>query len=127
MIYLDNAATSFPKPEGVYGEIDRILREVGGNPGRGGHKMAIDAGRVVFEAREAAAELFGLQDSSGVVFTKNGTEALNLAIKGCLSSGDHVVTTDTEHNSVTRPLKRMETNEGVEVSKVRAGADGSIA
>lgn len=126
MIYLDNAATSYPKPESVYRRIDHIMRHVGGNPGRSGHRMAIDASRVIFEARESAARLFHVKDASRIVFTKNVTEAINVAFKGILKSGDHVVTTSIEHNAVVKPLKRLE-GEGVEVARVKADKDGFVS
>src|SRR3990172_10534558 len=108
MIYLDNAATSFPKPDSVYKRIEEVLRHIGGNPGRGSHRMALDAGRVVFSARESLASLFNISDSSRVVFTKNATEAVNVVLKGLLKKGDHAITTSFEHNSVVRTLARLE-------------------
>ncbi len=126
MIYLDNAATSFPKPHSVPERIAHILREVGGNPGRGGHRLSIEASRVVFNARETLAALIGAPDSSRVVFTKNATEAINIAIKGLgIKPGGHVITTSFEHNSVVRSLKRLESS-GVEVTKVRPDRDGLL-
>lgn len=125
LIYLDNAATSFPKPESVYQRVDYILRRIGGNPGRSGHRMALDASRVIFETRESIAELFNIKDSSRIVFTKNVTEAINLAFKGLLKKGDNVVTTNIEHNAVAKPLKRLE-KQGVRVTKVSAKKDGGI-
>src|SRR5512145_1180849 len=103
-IYLDNAATTFPKPESVYRAVDLALRETGGNPGRGGHRLAIAAGRLVFETRETVADFFGIRDSSRVVFTASATMGINLALFGVLRPGDRVVTTSMEHNAVTRPL-----------------------
>ena len=88
MIYLDNSATSFPKPESVYKRMDYILRHIGGNPGRSGHSMALDASRVIFNTRESLARLFNIKDSSRIIFTKNATEAINLAFKGLLNLGD---------------------------------------
>src|SRR3989338_571391 len=123
MIYLDNAATSYPKPESVYKRIDHILRSIGGNPGRSGHSMALDAGRVIFEARESAARLFNVKDASRIAFTKNATEAINVAFKGILKPGDHVVTTSIEHNAVVRPLKRLE-RDGVKVIRIKADKEG---
>ncbi len=126
MIYLDNAATSFPKPESVLERVDRILRKVGGNPGRSSHRMALEAGRVIFQARESLARLLNVPDASRIAFTKNATEALNIAIKGLsLRAGDHVVTTTMEHNSVARPLWRLE-REGVKVTRVAASKDGFV-
>lgn len=108
MIYLDNAATSFPKPEDVYQAIDTCLRIYGANPGRSGHKMALQASRVIFEARELLAQLFHIPDPMQIIFTCNATAALNLAIKGYLGQGDHVILTGMEHNSVIRPIKALE-------------------
>lgn len=126
MIYLDNAATSFPKPESVYRRIDHILRNIGGNPGRASHRMALEASRVVFDARELVARLIGVEDSSRVAFTKNATESVNIAIKGIgLKAGDHVVTTSFEHNSVAKTLRRVE-SEGVKVTRVSPDAGGLI-
>ena len=125
-IYLDNAATSYPKPESVYKRIDHILRHIGGNPGRSGHRMAMDASRVIFEARESAARLFNIKDASRVAFTKNATEAINIAFKGILKPGDHVVTTTIEHNAVVKPLKRMQ-GQGVKVTRVAADKDGRVS
>lgn len=124
-IYLDNAATSYPKPEPVYRAVDFALRHVGGSPGRGGYKRGLDAVRMVFEAREAVAELFAVRDSSRVVFTGSATEALNLAISGLLMPGDHVVTTKAEHNSVARPLYRAESR-GVEVTRLDCDRSGLL-
>lgn len=125
MIYFDNAATSYPKPESVYQRIDYILRHIGGNPGSSSHRMAIDAGRVIFEARESAARLFNIQNAERIAFTKNATEAINAAFKGILKTGDHVITTSIEHNAVVKPLKRLE-KEGVNVTRVNADKEGLV-
>ena len=125
VVYLDNSATSYPKPESVYKRIDHILRHVGGNPGRSGHRMALDASRVIFEAREAAARLFNIRDASRIAFTKNVTEAINAAFKGILRAGDHVVTTSIEHNAVVKPLKRLE-DQGIGITRVKADRYGWI-
>lgn len=125
MIYLDNAATSFPKPESVYDRISEILRTIGGNPGRSSHTMAIEAARVVFSARESVASLIGAPDSGRVAFTKNATEAINIGLKGILKPGDHVVTTAFEHNSVVKSLARL-ASIGVEVTKVSPDKEGFL-
>jgi cysteine desulfurase family protein len=104
-VYLDNAATTYPKPEEVYREIDRFMREVGGSAGRSGHWRALETGRMVYAARASIARLFNVGDPLRIVFTKNATEAINAAIWGILKPGDHVVTTSIEHNSVMRPLE----------------------
>ena len=103
MIYLDKAATSFPKPETVYLEAERVMRECGGNPGRGSHALALAAAEEIYRCREAVAELL-CGDPERVVLTPNATAALNLTLKGLLRSGDHVLTSALSHNSVRRPL-----------------------
>ncbi len=124
-IYLDNAATSFPKPEAVYLAVEHALREIGVGPGRGSHRQGLAASRLVFEAREAIAGLFGVGDSARVIFTHSATEALNLAVNGLLKPGDHVVTTTMEHNSLARPLHLAEQS-GVEVTWVAGDKSGMV-
>lgn len=126
MIYLDNAATSYPKPPTVIDAVNRCLREHGANPGRSGHKMAVNASRIIYSARESIACLFNIADSSDVIFTPNATDALNLAIKGLAKPGDHIVTTMIEHNSVTRPLTWLQQQWQIEVTKVSCSSDGSL-
>jgi len=118
LIYLDNAATSHPKPEAVPLAVDEALR-MGASPGRGGYQSALAAERLVFETREALAELFNAPDSGRFVFTPNATAAINQALFGLLSPGDRVVTTAVEHNAVSRPLRVLQ-DRGVEVVKVAA-------
>ncbi len=125
MIYLDNAATTYPKPEETYQRIDYVLRNIGGSPGRASHRMAIEADRVIFSARESLAKLLGIMDSSRLVFTKNATEALNTALKGLLKPGDHLITSAFEHNSVARPIKRLE-SEGVGVTWLSGATPGIL-
>ncbi len=117
MIYLDNAATSWPKPETVYAAVDQALRQYGGNSGRGSHSMSLAAGELIYEARMLCAKLFHAARPECICFTSNTTDALNLAIKGILKPGDHVITSSMEHNSVSRPLKKLE-NRNVETTKV---------
>lgn len=126
MIYLDNAATSYPKPPAVFNAIDHCLREQGANPGRGGHRMAVSASRIIYGTRENLAKLFNVADSANIVFTLNTTDALNLALKGMLKPGDHVVTTMIEHNSMTRPLAWLEHRQGLRVTKVPCSSQGKI-
>jgi len=123
-IYLDNAATTFPKPESVYQAVDHTLRNLG-NPGRGGHGFSLAAGRLLLEVREAVAGLFGIADSSRVVFTSGATEAINLALFGLLRPGDRVVTSSMEHNAVCRPLRALQ-DRGVTVLKVPADGQGRV-
>lgn len=125
MIYLDNAATSWPKPPAVYEELGSFLRRAGANPGRASHRMAALAAWTVSETRRKLARLLGVEDPRRIIFTANATDALNLAIKGTLSSGDHVVTTVMEHNSVRRPLRALECI-GVTTTAVPADADGFV-
>ena len=125
MIYLDNAATTWPKPECVPDAMLRCMREVGANPGRSGHRLAVEAERIRFDAREALAQLFNARDPLRVIFTLNATAAINLVIRGILAPGDHVVTTSMEHNSVMRPLRALE-GQGVALSVVPCAPDGSL-
>ena len=125
MIYLDNAATSHPKPEAVYKKMDEVLRHVSANPGRSGHRLAIEADRAIFDARESIARLFNIEHTDRIIFTPNATGALNLAITGLLKPGDHCITTSMEHNSVVRPLKFLSLA-GVEVTKVPVSREGAI-
>lgn len=125
MIYLDNAATSFPKPEEVYKDMDICFREYGANPGRSGHKLALKAGRAIFETRELLCQLFNISNPMRIIFTSNATDSLNLAIKGVLKEGDHVITSSMEHNSLIRPIKAME-EQGVENTIIKCSADGTI-
>ena len=107
MIYFDNAATSFKKPPTVVGEVYRCITEYCGNPGRSAHPLSVMAAKKVYECRTEAAELFGADTVEKVIFTQNTTHALNLAIKGFLHVGDHVLISDMEHNAVLRPLQRL--------------------
>lgn len=125
MIYLDNAASSWPKPPAVAEKMEECIRQYAANPGRGTHALAMKASRVLFEARRKIAKLFGVKNPDNVVFTKNATEALNLGIKGLLKPGDHVVTTSLEHNSVRRPLEFLK-HMDVEVTYVAADEQGRI-
>jgi len=125
LIYLDNAATSWPKAPGVSEAVAHFLDHVGANPGRSGHRLSIEAGRIVHAAREAAAELFGAPDPVRVLFTSNATEALNLALHGLLRPGDHVVASALEHNAVMRPLRALE-RDGVRVTTVACNRAGTL-
>lgn len=108
LIYLDNAATSFPKPPEVLKAMAHFMEEVGANPGRSGHPLSVEASRIVRNTRESLAELFNVKDPERIVFTLNVTEALNMVFSGFLKQGDHVIATAMEHNSVMRPLKYLE-------------------
>jgi selenocysteine lyase/cysteine desulfurase len=123
--YLDNAATSWPKPEAVYQAVDHFMREVGATPGRAGHWREEEARRIADEARAALARLFHAPDPQGVAFTMNGTQAINMALKGIVRPGDHVVTSSIEHNAMWRPLKALE-RRGVSVTTVPSAPDGTL-
>jgi len=125
MIYFDNSATTWPKPPAVIEAMARYLEEIGGNPGRSGHRLSIEAGRVIFETREKIAALFGIGDSSRVIFGQNATEAINLGLKGLLRSGDQVITSSMEHNSVMRPLRALE-KEGLDLTVVPCSREGFL-
>jgi cysteine desulfurase family protein len=124
--YLDNAATSFPKPEAVYAALDRCARSRLANPGRAGHKMAIEAERILDDGRHRLNQFFRGKEPERFVFTLNGTDALNIAFKGVLSPGDHVITTDLEHNSVSRPLRALELAGTISLTRVAADGSGTV-
>lgn len=124
MIYLDNAATTMQKPDQVVRAVAEAMGSLG-NAGRGAHEATLDASRVIFQARQRLAELFGAEDPRQIVFTANSTESLNLALKGTLRRGDHVITTQLEHNSVLRPLYELE-DQGVELTILPSDGQGRI-
>lgn len=125
-IYMDNAATSWPKPPSVIEAMVFYQERIGASAGRGGYRRAIEASRLIFDAREAVAGLFGVNDSKRIIFTLNCTEGLNIALRGWLREGDHVVTTSMEHNSVARPLNHLKQERGIEVVYVRCSPEGLL-
>lgn len=125
MIYLDNAATTLKKPPQVAEAVCRAMGTLG-NAARGAHGSSVGAARTIFDAREKIAKLFGCRDPSRVIFTNNATESLNIAIFGAFSPGDHVISTDLEHNSVLRPLYALEDERGLELSFVPADRQGRL-
>ncbi|MDD6838272.1 MAG: aminotransferase class V-fold PLP-dependent enzyme [Clostridiales bacterium] len=125
MIYLDNAATTLHKPQQVIDAVVHAMQSMG-NCARGTHEEALDAARTVYDARVRLASLFGCPRVDHVAFTANSTEALNIAINGLIGPGDHVISTDLEHNSVLRPLYRLEAEHGVELSFVPADKLGNV-
>lgn len=127
MIYLDNAATTFPKPECVYEAMDKFLREKGANPGRAGHRMSVEAEQEIEKARFIVAGFLGVKSPERLVFTFNATDALNMGIKGLLCKGDHVITSRLEHNSVSRPLSGLEKQGAITVTRVENSDDGFIS
>jgi cysteine desulfurase/selenocysteine lyase len=126
MIYLDNAATSFPKPEAVYQALDRFARQSLANPGRAGHKMALAAEHALDEGRHVLNQFFHGKEPERFVFTLNCTDALNMAFKGVLAEGDHVITTNLEHNSVSRPLRAMELAGRITLTRIPADGGGTV-
>lgn len=126
MIYLDNASTTYPKPDNVYKVMDKFLKDEGVSPGRGGYKSAMHAGYLVMEARVRISKFFGGDKPERLIFTLNATDALNLAIKGALKEGDNVVTSLLEHNSVMRPLRRLEATKSITVTQVDNSPDGFV-
>jgi cysteine desulfurase family protein len=125
MIYLDNSATSWPKPPQVKEAMVNFMEEIGANPGRSGHLLSIEAARVLYEARESLANLFHVRDPLRIIFTLNATESLNLVLKGLLRPGDHVITSSMEHNSVMRPLRDLE-KKGIELSVIPCSREGML-
>lgn len=107
MIYLDNSATTYPKPTSVYNAVNYSLKNYGANPGRSGHSMSIKGAEEVYKCREAVSRLFKIKDVEKVMFTQNCTQSLNTVIRGYLNSGDHIVISEFEHNSVLRPVKEL--------------------
>ena len=112
-IYFDHAATSWPKPSAVSHSVKRAMRENGGNPGRSGHILSVNASKAIYKCREAVSELFAFDDPERVIFTQNTTYALNTAIKGLVKHGDHVIISNLEHNSVVRPLEKIAEEKGI--------------
>ncbi|WP_073093474.1 aminotransferase class V-fold PLP-dependent enzyme [Thermosyntropha lipolytica] len=125
MIYMDNAATTYPKPDSVYQAVDYFNRFLGANPGRGSNQQTLKAGSVLLEAREKLASLFNIGESSRIAFTLNITDALNIGLKGILRPGDHIITTSMEHNAVARPVFSL-TKQGVEWTAVNCHPDGTL-
>lgn len=126
--YFDNAATTWPKPEVVYGFMDRFFRSHGVNPGRSGHTLAVEAEQMIVATRRMLALFFGHQgDPNRVVFTQNATDSLNMAIQGSLQAGDHLVISQLEHNAVLRTANHLVRDSGIEVSMVAPDALGYIS
>lgn len=125
VLYLDNAASSWPKPDATWQAMEHFMRNIGANPGRSGHRLSIEAGRILLDAREALAELFGIADPLRICFTRNATESLNVAIHGLLQPGYHCITSSMEHNSVMRPLRALE-KKGVEVTIAPCSSTGEL-
>lgn len=125
-VYLDNAATSFPKPESVYTAVDDYQRRIGAAVGRGAYRQSLEAQRIVDQCRQQASLLLGAEAPQRIVFTYSGTDGLNLALMGLCRPGDHLITTELEHNSVLRPVRWLQEQRGVEVTRLQAEPDGRI-
>lgn len=125
VIYMDNAATSWPKPAEVSAAMIKTMEEAGGNAGRGGHRFAVAAGEILYQVRETVAAFFGSDDPFRVTFTANATESINLILKGYLKQGDHVLVSPLEHNAVMRPLQFL-SQQNIQWSVLPAGKDGRI-
>jgi cysteine desulfurase/selenocysteine lyase len=126
LIYLDNAATSYPKPEEVYTFMDSFYRDFGVNPGRSGYDLCMETGALVDQSRKMLADFFNGNDATRLCFSYNSTDALNLAIFGMLKQGDHAITTTLEHNSVLRPLYHLSKLNGVEVDYIPFDTNGFV-
>ena len=126
MIYLDNAATSFPKPEQVFRGMDAFVRSSAANPGRSGHRRAVEAEAMINETRLLLGRLFGFSRPERIVFTLNATDALNMAIKGVLRPGDHAITSVLEHNSISRPLNQLEKQGVITLTRLPANGNHQI-
>jgi cysteine desulfurase family protein len=126
LVYLDHAATSWPKPPAVAAAMVDALEHSGANAGRGNHSLAIGTGRVLVRARALLAQLFAVSNAQNIAFTHNTTMGLNMAIKGTLQPGDHVISTMTEHNSVRRPLEYLRRTIGIEVDYLQVDGEGQV-
>ena len=125
-VYLDNAATSYPKPPSVVEAIKEYFSEIGVSPGRGGYRLGLEAGRKLLLARETVGSFFNCEDPSRVVFTMNITYAINFVIRGVLKEGDHIITSSLEHNSVARPLEALKKSGMIDYTMVKADGEGFI-
>lgn len=125
-IYLDNSATTFPKPKEVIDSMYNYMINVGGNSGRGNYSNSIESNRLIFDARENICDFFGFDLPSNVIFTNNVTTSLNILIKGILKEGDHIITSSMEHNAVIRPIVMCEKQLNLKVDIISCSADGFI-
>lgn len=125
-IYFDNSATTYPKPESVISGITDYLTNNGSNPGRSAHRGSIEAGMMLFQTRQLLSNLYGVKNPMRVIFTFSATDSLNLAIKGLLQKGDHVITTAMDHNSVLRPLNTLKESETISLTILEGDSSGYI-
>src|SRR5206468_12099911 len=126
-IYMDHAATSWPKPPEVLEAMRVCMEQYAANPGRGSHRMAVQASRVLFEGRKQLARLFGIKNRNDIAYMQNTTMALNQAIKGFVNEGQHVVCTAVEDNSVRRPLEYLKRTKNLDVTYVKTNAKGELS
>ena len=125
-VYLDNASTTHPKPESVYVAMDRFARNSMANPGRAGHRMAMEAERALDNTRHLLHQFFAGKNPDRWIFTLNCTDALNIALKGTLEQGDHVITSSLEHNSISRPVRAMELAGKITVTRLQPDQHGTL-
>lgn len=125
-LYLDNAATTYPKPPEVYSAVLNYMVNIGANPGRGGHSSSLEGSRIVYKCREALMNLFNFDKMQNVIFTSNITASLNILIKSVIKDGWHVITTSMEHNSVLRPLSSINNNRNIELDILTCSSEGIL-
>lgn len=126
MIYFDNAATTFPKPDLVLDEMYNFMKSEMANPGRSGHKMAMETAKKIFNVRIKLANIMGINNPLQIIFTKNTSEALNMAILGVIKENDHIITSTMEHNSVIRPLYKMQQDNKITLTVVDSDDEGFV-
>ncbi|ERI90514.1 cysteine desulfurase family protein [Clostridiales bacterium oral taxon 876 str. F0540] len=125
-IYLDNAATTYPKPSSVYDSVLNYMMNIGANPGRGGHASSLEGSRIVYSCREELMKLFNFDKTENVIFTSNITASLNMLLKSTVKDGWHIITTSMEHNSVLRPLSSLQKTKNIELDIVPCSEEGII-
>ncbi|HBM75736.1 MAG TPA: cysteine desulfurase, partial [Clostridiaceae bacterium] len=125
-VYLDNSATTFPKPDSVIDAVADFMRYVGASPGRGGYSNSLEAGRIVFQTRKLINGFFNGPGIENVIFTQNITESLNMAINGIFKDGWHIITTSMEHNSVMRPLRTLQEEGKIELTIIKCDKNGFL-
>lgn len=125
-VYLDNSATTYPKPEDVYYSVFNYMKNIGANPGRGGYTNALEGDRIIFSCREALMKLFNFNKLENVIFTSNITQSLNVVLKSVIKDGWHIITSSVEHNSVMRPLFSIKEKKNIEVDIIKCSKDGTI-
>lgn len=125
-VYLDNSATTYPKPEEVYNSVYNYMKNIGANPGRGGYANALEGDRIIFNCRQSLMELFNFNSIENVIFTSNITQSLNIILKSIVKDGWHIITSSMEHNSVIRPLFSLKKTKNIELDILQCSKDGLI-